>query len=511
MRKQANVTSRQPQFVAPETVEKQFITFKRGGEQSKNQSYRLAKMANLENLLLDHFQQIGLIGEFTLMTTKRLRGNGHTVGIELQGVTENQIRLLWQATGDGVRFAFAILMPYELVVEAFEKLRHSIKNGLPKTDLETIDVKTASTADIDSVSVVESMPVQIVVPEVDRTTSVEVGSDLVIISFAGCVTLSAIPALGNALQAELRKFPHEGIFTVKCLQTVATQPNLLTSALILWCNLQPQARGLGFWHRESEAAKWLKYSLIAEEGFDIEELAEKLGKTKDVNKSISTFANPSAPRLGLKDYRNDVEVIREVLLVLARRIVADLIEVVTSEMMTQAVRSVIHDDINPSVIGHLAGDWVSQGYLWKRRASPNATYYVYGIGLLAYRLLPREYHYLQSTAVNPAHPARGEPVPIIKFEGGEGTEMMNPSAKVTTSEHISADEDLIGLANLVRKLQQAADKIVTLEAQLAEKNSREVELEQRVTTLQTELDQQRVKGREQLMADLLAKAAAIKI
>jgi len=475
----------------------------------RNHSHSPSELDAFEVVLTEHFRHIGLVGEFTLAFSRRLSGSSHSRGLTILGMRGNTIRVSYQPGGNDTRFVYAIHMPAHLVRTVHENLSISVKAGLPKPVVPNellLIAEERLAGEVVSRSAPVADAVTITGPS-SREVSVEVGMDLSLVSFAGCVPEAALPTLRRSLEAELRKVPHEGIFTVKCGGS-STQFIKAGDETFCWCNFQVGARGLGFWHRVSLDTAWVKYALIADKDFDIKSFAEKLGKVPESKLEVPYFRNPAPRKLGIKDYVADAGVIEAFLNALAKQVLAEKLEVVPSGTMTKVFQNNIDSGMSPISISRLTREWVNEGYLGSSRATPMAQYNVYFLRGKAEKFLLPEYQHLVGKALKTPSPVVGE---VINYEekGDEGMNTTTPSTEPATA--VTQDAQLMQVVQLVQKLQAAADKITLLEARLEADAKINAGLQIRVDSLEQELTELRAKSRDQLLADLLAQADAIKI
>ena len=495
-------TSRRPEFVNKWTAQTAAITFKRSGATNgDNNSHTLAEIKSLEDLLAFHFRRICLVGDFTIAFNEKLLGTPHTKGLTMVGLQGNSVRVAYHKGGNDTRFAYSIPLPPHLSQNVYERLNDSIKQGFSGTEPKKtiILADKGEKMDSDFAEMATPVPVSNIA---ERIFEIYVNQGVALLEFATSVPAEMLSSLKIDLTEIMQQRADSGIYKVKAGEAITAAPTN-TYERLLWCKLQQNARGIGFWYRPNVKDDFTKFSLIPDEKADLENLADQLGKSAAPAKAVPLFRSaPVISTVNLDDFIDDTELLANFLRAFANRVFKESLVTVPSWMTTELFKSVSNSDLDPRKIGRLMGEWSAKGFLWRKKPSPSAPSYVYGLGLKSREHLPTDYHLLTGTAIRSVHPIQTQhktikEVEIVDSTPIDSSERVAPVKKPEIVAAVFAGKPRSGadaVSDALTRLAEKQAQILVAQAQLAEFS----EVTQRIAELEAKMKEVHAEIKRQL-------------
>ena len=366
---------RQSNFVTPRNALKGHISFTFTPSQEAGHS--LSERQKMTEKLIDLFCTIKLMGDFNLMQCGRVTGSPDLAGLTLGPLgSRNNILLGYQPGGNDTRFQYSLSLPPHLVTDAYLRLREA---------LEVTSSKSVNLEPLPYVSRVEEADHEVMVASLPRVIEAVTayGTDLIMIEFDEYVT-NRTDGLDEALREILLKHGMEGVFTVKQGIVSAGHIDSLGQGIV-WCSLQPGARGLGFWYRDSREHDWGKFSLVPDAQFDLGELAQELVPVKHVPQT--TIGQVFTSMRGVsQDYIDDVSLRTTFIAAMATHMLSRGIHAVPTPELTKLFSDTAGEILSGKAVGNVMKAWSDGGFL--RVVPKQSAVQTYALGLKSAPVLP---------------------------------------------------------------------------------------------------------------------------
>jgi hypothetical protein len=353
-----------------------------------------------------------------------------------------------------------------------------------------------------------SVPVESTVVMSPEKVSVEAfagnGQDLIIIEFDDQVTM-CVDDLSVVLRQFLLQHGVEGVFTVK--QGVISSNSIDANRQgIVWCPLQPGARGLGFWYRADQQASWEKFSLVPDSQFDLGALADELMPVSQIPKNQFEKVQDSM-RGVVTDFVEDVASRNLFLTELARMMLKKSMNAVPTHELTSLFNDLMGQTYSGRAVGAVMQAWADIGYLRPVPIRQGASR-LYSLGVKSADVLPEEAKglvgkHITLPVTQPVAIPTVQPIKLMMAD--ERTRPLAPTPAPATGSLAAAlasiaqkRDHMQQIESMLLKHQEIAVEVEKIEAAIAEN-------EAQIKALLDRRDQLR-KHRDDIVADMLTPA-----